>query len=314
MRPAHAATGALLGGQACWRSRARCRRDERLGADRARRQRAVGYDHGHRAGAGQAAAGGAREKRAWSLARIPRRPDDAREHQLRALLGSRGAPEYARLPDGDRPYFEDLAHDSGASRTQTPCSPSTAMSGRICALQLAFRRRAHRHQPISAQRLLGAPICLTDEQLRAEMTGTWKRHKLPMDCSTSTSCSPRRRRKLLRSVRATSCSAGTKHPGLLHLPRLHPRGSAVIIYANNPYLDGHGLRHRRRTPEQQPIRRHARRRARPRAQRVDHRPRAQCLVQREGRRGRPTSAAPSRRRANLANRSARRPTAPTTTR
>ena len=83
-----------------------------------------------------------------------------------------------------------------------------------------------------------APICLTDEQLRAEITKYVEAHKLPMDLQHEYFLlTPPGVESCLEAV-GHSCSDGTKHAAYCSYHSYISVAKTVIVYANDPYVDG----------------------------------------------------------------------------
>ena len=227
-----------------------------------------------------------------------------------------GAPEYpAGYETGLDTFFEQLAHDSGGlQNTDSVLTQYGDEAGEFANYNSHFGGALIDTDPYPANGCTSAPICFTDEQLRAEITAYVEAHKLPMDLKHEyflltppgvESCLEATGRRVLG--RSQTCH-------LLLLPQLHPGRQHRHHLREQPVCGRPELRRRRRTPERKCLRCDARRRARPRAQRVTDRSRAHRLAHQQGRRGRRQMPHAQSRRANSANRSARRPTAPTTTR
>ena len=153
-------------------------------------------------------------------------------------------------------YLEDLAHDSGgAPERRLRGDPVRRRGGPFAELRLALRRRAHRHRPVSGQRLhTGADLPdrraapgRADELRQSARTADGPRH-------TSTSCSRRRKSKTASTAAGRECSAGTHEPG-----RTAPTTATSplerrreLIYSNDPYVDGQRRLRRRQPPEREP--------------------------------------------------------------
>ena len=116
--------------------------------------------------------------------RLQRRPGHAVEHQLPVLLGAlRSARLPGRLPARHRPLLRrPRPRQRWAQPTWTPCPPSTTTRpGNSPAYESHFGGALIDTDPYPANGCTQAAICLTDAQLRAELTSYVEAHGLPAD-------------------------------------------------------------------------------------------------------------------------------------
>lgn len=153
-----------------------------------------------------------------------------------------GAPAYpAGYEAGINRYFEDLAHDSGGlQNTDSVLTQYKDSAGEHANYSSHFGGALADSNPYPASGCAAAPICLTDEQLRAELTRYVAEHKLPADLSheyflltpaTVESCFEALGRK---------CSVGASHATFCSYHGHIPVVGGVIIYANDPFINETG--------------------------------------------------------------------------
>jgi hypothetical protein len=152
-----------------------------------------------------------------------------------------GAPAYpAGYETGVNQYLEDLAHDSGGHQNVDSVSAQyNDAAGEFANYNSHFAGALIDTDPYPANGCTKAPICLTDEQLQAELKSYISAHGLPRDliheyflltppgvedCFTS---------------KGKECSAGTSKPVYCAYHGNIPLGGGEeIIYADDPYVTG----------------------------------------------------------------------------
>lgn len=151
-----------------------------------------------------------------------------------------GAPEYpAGYESGLDRYFEDLAHDSGGvENTDSVLAQYKDAAGEYASYDSHFGGALIDTDPYPANGCSAAPICLTEEQLRTEITRYVEAHKLPMDLQHEYFLLTPPGVESCLEAKGHECSAGTKHAAYCSYHSYIQVSSAVIIYASNPYVDG----------------------------------------------------------------------------
>ncbi len=136
-------------------------------------------------------------------------------------------------------YFEDLTHDSGGNQnTDSVLTQYTGEAGELANYDVHFGGALSDADAYPANGCSAAPICLTDEQLRAELTAYVTAHGLPMDLQHEYFLLTPPGVESCFEAAGHSCSAGAKHPGYCAYHGYIPVGKAVLIYANDPYVNG----------------------------------------------------------------------------
>ena len=147
-----------------------------------------------------------------------------------------GAPAYpAEYQSGVNQYFEDLAHDSGGhENTDSVSAQYNDVDGQFATNTTHFGGALLDTHAYPSNGCFVAAICLTDEQLQAELKRFLKEQKLPTDITheyflltppTVEDC-----------AEEGSCSAGTEFPEYCAYHSSIPVAGGVIIYSNDPYV------------------------------------------------------------------------------
>jgi hypothetical protein len=151
-----------------------------------------------------------------------------------------GSPAYpADYRPGLDGFFTDLAHDSGGHENADSVSTQyNDAAGEVAAYNSHFAGAILDTNPYPASGCGYAAICLTDAQIRVELTSYVKAHGLPADLAHEyflltppgvESC-----------LEGSICSAGTSSPrycayhGAIKLEG----GPGTVVYANDPYVAG----------------------------------------------------------------------------
>jgi len=148
-------------------------------------------------------------------------------------------PTAPGLPSGyqngiDR-YFEDLAHASGGIQNTDSLLVQYGVQ-----YTSAFAGALIDTNPYPANGCSAAPICLTDAQLRAELTRYVSEHQLASDLRHEYfMLTPPSVESCLEAA-GHSCSAGTKHSVYCAYHGYIPVAGGVLVYANIPYMNGTG--------------------------------------------------------------------------
>jgi IPT/TIG domain len=153
-----------------------------------------------------------------------------------------GAPEYAAgYESGIDRYFEDLAHDSGgAQNTDSVLTQYGDSAGEFANYNSHFGGQELDTDSYPANGCSAAPICFTDEQLRAEIVQYVEAHKLPMDLEHEYFLLLPPGVESCLEAKGKACSAGASHSIFCSYHGFIPHGSEVVIYADIPYMQGTG--------------------------------------------------------------------------
>ncbi|HYM54029.1 MAG TPA: IPT/TIG domain-containing protein [Solirubrobacteraceae bacterium] len=151
-----------------------------------------------------------------------------------------GAPAYpAGYESGLNRYFEDLAHDSGGvQNTDSVLTQYKDEAGEFANYNSHFGGPLIDTDPYPANGCPSAPICFTDEQLRTEITKYVEAHKLPMDLQHEYFLLTPPGVESCFEALGHSCSDGAAHPSYCAYHGDIPGAKAVIVYANDPYVNG----------------------------------------------------------------------------
>jgi len=148
-----------------------------------------------------------------------------------------GAPAYpADYAPGINGFLEDLAHDSGGHENVDSVAAQYNGNGAFAAYDAHFGGAILDTNPYPANGCAEAPICLSDSQIRSELSTYIKAKGLPADLAHEyfVLLPPG-----VESCFEGGCSAGTPHPGFCayHSSQATAEGG-VIVYANTPFLAG----------------------------------------------------------------------------
>ena len=151
-----------------------------------------------------------------------------------------GGPEYpAGYESGLDRYFEDLAHDSGGDQNiDSVLTQYKDAAGETANYNSHFGGALLDTDPYPANGCSAAPTCFTDEQLRAEITRYVEAHKLPTDLQHEYFLLTPPGIESCLEAAGHSCSDGTQHAGYCAYHSYISVAKAVIVYANDPYVDG----------------------------------------------------------------------------
>jgi len=151
-----------------------------------------------------------------------------------------GAPAYpADYQPGVNRYFEDLAHDSGGTaNVESVSAQYNDAAGEFAAYQSHFGGALIDTDPYPANGCKRAAICLTDAQLRAELTSFVAAHGLPADLAHEYFLLTPPGVEDCFQAAGFECSAGTTAPAYCAYHGDVPVSGGVIVYANDPYVTG----------------------------------------------------------------------------
>ncbi len=192
-----------------------------------------------------------------------------------------GAPAFpADYESGIDRYLEDLAHDSGGHENVDSVAAQYNDTSAYAAYDSHFGGAILDTDPYPANGCAETAICLSDAQIRAELSAYITAHGLPADLTHEYFLlTP----PGVESCFEGSCSAGTPHPGFCAYHANLALGAGELDLRQRPLP--RRLRLRRRQPPQWHERRCEHLKPQPRAQRVTHRPRAEHRLDGLGDRG-----------------------------
>jgi hypothetical protein len=153
-----------------------------------------------------------------------------------------GAPSYpAGYQAGLNRYFEDLAADSGGiQNTDSVLTQYDDSAGEHANYDSHFGGELLDTDPYPANGCSAAPICLTDEQLRAEITRYVGEHDLPTDLSHEYFLLTPAAVESCLEAKSRKCSVGATHAVYCSYHGDIPVAGGVIVYANDPFIDETG--------------------------------------------------------------------------
>jgi IPT/TIG domain len=149
-----------------------------------------------------------------------------------------GAPAYpAGYESGINRFFEDTAHDSGGLlNINSVLAQYYNGAGEFASYDSHFGEALIDADPYPANGCSAAPICLTDNQLRAELEKYIEAHKLPTDLAHEYFILTPAGVESCYEAASHSCSAGTKHAVYCAYHSYILLEKGVIVYANDPYV------------------------------------------------------------------------------
>lgn len=151
-----------------------------------------------------------------------------------------GAPSYpAGYQTGIDRWFEDLAHDSGGlQNTDSVLAQYGDTAGEHAAYLSYFGGELIDTDPYPADGCAAAAICLTDDQIRAELTHYVEARSLPVDLRHEYFLLTPPGVESCLEAAGKSCSAGTKHAVYCSYHSYIALSNGTLVYANTPYMDG----------------------------------------------------------------------------
>jgi len=151
-----------------------------------------------------------------------------------------GAPLYpAGYENGIDRFFEDLAHDSGGvSNSDSLLTQYADGEGEAASYDSHFGEVLLDSDPYPANGCSVAAICLTDEQIRAEITSFVEAHKLPADLHAEYFLLTPPSVESCLEASAKACSDGTSAPGFCAYHGYISASAGTIVYADDPYVAG----------------------------------------------------------------------------
>jgi IPT/TIG domain len=151
-----------------------------------------------------------------------------------------GAPEYpSGYEAGINRYFEDLAHDSGGNQnTDSVLNQYGDSAGEFANYNSHFGGALSDTDPYPANGCSAAPICFTEEQLRAELARFVEAHGLPTNLEHEYFLLTPPGVESCFEAAGHACSAGTKHKNYCSYHGYIFVATGVLIFANDPYVAG----------------------------------------------------------------------------
>ena len=151
-----------------------------------------------------------------------------------------GAPAYpAGYQAGINRFFEDLAHDSGGLlNTDSILTQYGDSGGHFASYESHFGGALSDTDPYPGNGCSAAPKCLTDPQIRAEILSFVQAHKLPIDLQHEYFLLTPEGVESCTEAAGTICSDGTSHKVYCAYHNFIETAGSVLIYADDPYLEG----------------------------------------------------------------------------
>jgi hypothetical protein len=151
-----------------------------------------------------------------------------------------GAPSYpAGYQSGIDAYFENLAHDSaGLQNADSVLTQYGDSLGEFASYNSHFGGALVDTQPYPASGCSAAATCLTDEQIRTELTRFVEANKLPIDLQHEYFMLTPPGVESCFEALGHKCSDGTLHAAYCAYHAYIPVGTSAVIYADDPYVNG----------------------------------------------------------------------------
>ena len=150
------------------------------------------------------------------------------------------APAYpSDYQGGVNQYLTDLAHDSGGhENVESVSTQYNDAAGEFANYNSHFGGALIDTDPYPANGCKQATICLTDAQLRAELTKYVKAQGLPRDLAHEYFLLTPPGVEDCFEASGLKCSAGSKRPYYCAYHGNVPEGEGELIYSNDPYVTG----------------------------------------------------------------------------
>jgi hypothetical protein len=151
-----------------------------------------------------------------------------------------GSPAYpSGYQTGVNKYLEDLAHDSGGNQNVDSVATQYTNSGtEAVAYNSHFAGAIIDTTPYPKNGCKAATICLTDEQIRAEIKSYVTSHGLPQDLTHEYFLLTPPGVEDCFSSAGTECSAGSTQPAYCAYHGSITVPAGVVVYSNDPYAGG----------------------------------------------------------------------------
>ena len=145
-------------------------------------------------------------------------------------------PEYQ---SGVNQYLTDLAHDSGGhENTDSVSTQYNDAAGDFASYSSRFGGALIDTDPYPANGCRQATICLTDAQLRAELTKFTSENDLPTDLAHEYFLLTPPGVEDCLEASGLECSAGSQEPSYCAYHGNEPVAGGELIYSNDPYVTG----------------------------------------------------------------------------
>jgi PKD domain len=154
-----------------------------------------------------------------------------------------GAPAYpSDYQPGINQYLTDLAHDSGGhENTDSVSTQYNDAAGDFASYSSRFGGALIDTDPYPANGCKQATICLTDAQLRSELSKYTSANHLPRDLAHEYILLTPPGVEDCFEASGLECSAGSKRPTYCAYHGNVPGAEGQLIYANDPYVSGNFL-------------------------------------------------------------------------
>lgn len=151
-----------------------------------------------------------------------------------------GSPAYpSGYQTGVNRFFEDLAHDSGGLENSDSVLLQYEGGGEVPNYDSHFGGALLDTDPYPANGCAQAAICLTDEQIRAELVKYVQANHLPEDLEHEYFVLTPPGVESCFDAEGEVCSGGVETPeGYCAYHDFIPNGGGVIVYADDPYVGG----------------------------------------------------------------------------
>jgi PKD repeat protein len=151
-----------------------------------------------------------------------------------------GAPAYPpEYQQGIDEYLENLAADSGGHENVDSVDAQYGdAEGQFAGYVSHFGGELIDTDPYPERGCTAAPICLTDEQIRTELTRFAKAHNLPTNLETEYFLITPPEVESCFEANGVECSAGSRQPVYCaYHDNIPEPGGGELIYADDPYVD-----------------------------------------------------------------------------
>ena len=150
------------------------------------------------------------------------------------------APAYAaEYQSGVNTFFEDLAHDSGgAQNVDSVATQYNDGAGKFANYDSHFGGAITDTDPYPPNGCAAAAICLTDAQIRQELSSYIKAHGLPQDLTHEYFVLTPSGVEDCFEATGLECSAGSSRPVYCAYHSFIAAAGGPIVYANDPYVTG----------------------------------------------------------------------------
>jgi IPT/TIG domain len=165
-----------------------------------------------------------------------------------------GGSEYpAGYQSGIDTWFEDLAHDSGGlQNTDSVLVQYKDSAGEHANYDSHYGGALIDTNPYPANGCFAAAVCLTDTQLTAELASYIEAHKLPTGLQHEYFILTPPGVESCVDAKEHVCSEGSEHPSYCAYHSYVNTTGGVVIYADDPYVNGLNCDYAEKGREQHP--------------------------------------------------------------